>query len=326
MLDDIGQALFGDMNAELDAMMIEFERSTSLDWEGSELGVAHAAIKQELHTQLMAALTGGTAAAPLTVNGYSDNPALDAMPASPVGPTLSESILSGWEYEYNKAWSASGGKYDPFNDALARKTFAGNREYIKWLDRVADAQLAQDFRDFGSIYYQTASTLIAPIGMVDTAYQILNGDMSAAEAAVAVATMGKGRAIGSAERLGANGAERAFQGGAYGRLSAGPGIERHHLPADSVTPFTRYSGPAIQMDRADHLLTSSHGSRGLEGALYRSEIKQLIEGGRMRDAMAIEIRDVRRTAVQGGGSITKYNPAIREMLDYTYQKNWLTKK
>ncbi|MEZ0604617.1 LysM peptidoglycan-binding domain-containing protein [Paraburkholderia sp. IW21] len=118
-------------------------------------------------------------------------------------------------------------------------------------------------------------------------------------------------------------ATSAFRGGAYGRLETGVGIERHHLPANSASPITTYSGPAIQMDKADHLLTSSHGSRGLAGAEYRSEIEQLVQQGQMRQAMATEIWDVRRVAVAGGGVPTKYNGAIREMLDYSYGKGWL---
>ncbi|MEZ5688505.1 MAG: hypothetical protein R3E21_06950 [Caenibius sp.] len=94
---------------------------------------------------------------------------------------------------------------------------------------------------------------------------------------------------------------------------------------DSISPYTRYSGPAIQMDKSDHILTSSHGSQGLEGALYRSEIKQLIDDGNMRGAMAREIWDVRRSAVQGGGSVSKYNDAIRGMLDYSYGKGFIEK-
>jgi len=120
-------------------------------------------------------------------------------------------------------------------------------------------------------------------------------------------------------------AGRTYSGGAYGRISAQKGvIERHHAPADSVSPYTTYSGPAIQMDYADHLLTSSRGS-SLDAILYRSEVKQLIDGGNMRGAMAMEIRDIRRVAVDGGGSIRKYNPATREMLDYAYGKGWLSK-
>jgi hypothetical protein len=121
-------------------------------------------------------------------------------------------------------------------------------------------------------------------------------------------------------------AGRTYEGGAYGRLSAEKGvIERHHAPADSVSPYTTYSGPAIQMDYADHLLTSSHGSQGLEGALYRADVKALIDSGNMRGAMAKEIWDIRRVSTQSVGSPTKYNAATRQMLDYAYAKGLLNK-
>jgi hypothetical protein len=188
------------MNAELDEIMIEFERSTSLDWEGSPAQAAHTRIKEALHAQIMSALTGGGAApAPLEAGGYRENPFLDPMPTIPRSPTFSLSILNGWEAEYKASWQKSGGKYDPYNDALARKGFAANREYIAWLDRVADAQLARDMTDFGTEYWKISSMVIAPLGAVDTAYHILNGDMTAGEAAFALATMGKGRALKAAE-------------------------------------------------------------------------------------------------------------------------------
>lgn len=94
-------------------------------------------------------------------------------------------------------------------------------------------------------------------------------------------------------------ARRAYSGGAHGRLSVELGvIERHHAPAKSVSPYTDYSGPAIQMDYADHLLTSSHGYQGLTGRLYRAEVQQLIDAGNMRGAMAKEIWDIRRVSVE----------------------------
>ena len=46
-----------------------------------------------------------------------------------------------------------------------------------------------------------------------------------------------------------------------------------------------------------------------------STFHRLVEQGQMRKAMAREIWDVRRAAVEGGGSATKYNKAIQEMLD-----------
>jgi|GEM_PF-4768536 len=159
---------------------------------------------------------------------------------------------------------------------------------------------------------------------VDREWTWSNG-ITVGTSAIPIVGRGAGKILGRIISREAAPGARVFRGGAYGRLPGGPGIERHHLPADSVSPFTRYSGPAIEMERADHLLTSSHGSQGLEGALYRSEIKDLIDGGQMRNAMAREIVDVRRAAVLGGGSATKYNGAIREMLGYSYKKGWLGK-
>ena len=105
-----------------------------------------------------------------------------------------------------------------------------------------------------------------------------------------------------------------YRGGAYGKLDRVEGLERHHMPADSVSPIPRHKGPAIQMDKADHALTSSYGSSNAAKA-YRSEVA----GMSPRDAMAREIRDVRRI----GG--TKYNQATREMLDYAKQSGYLNK-
>jgi hypothetical protein len=119
---------------------------------------------------------------------------------------------------------------------------------------------------------------------------------------------------------------RSYSGGAYGRLPSIAGLERHHTPADSVTPWTRYSGPAIQMEIADHLRTSSHGRQGLAGAEYRAQVGELMQHGRVRDAMAMEIRDVRRAVVTGGRPISTYNPAIQDMLWYMRDRGFLPGK
>jgi len=84
----------------------------------------------------------------------------------------------------------------------------------------------------------------------------------------------------------------SYTGGAYGKLDRAAGLERHHMPADSVSRIARARGPAIQMDAADHALTSSYGNSARAQA-YREEIGSLIEQGRRRDAMARDIRDVR---------------------------------
>ena len=109
---------------------------------------------------------------------------------------------------------------------------------------------------------------------------------------------------------------KAPRGGRHGKtkLPWGDGLESHHLPPKSVNGLHPDAGPAIQMTRGDHLLTSSHGSRA-GSAGYRSHIEDLLNQGRVREAMAIEIRDVRRAALEGSGDMRKYNNALKEMLE-----------
>jgi hypothetical protein len=87
------------------------------------------------------------------------------------------------------------------------------------------------------------------------------------------------------------------------------------MPADSINPLGREDGTAIQMEPQDHRLTSSYGN-SREAQAYRGEILDRINSGDMRGAMAKEIRDVRRAAREASGDGSKYNNAIREMLDY----------
>jgi len=58
---------------------------------------------------------------------------------------------------------------------------------------------------------------------------------------------------------------------------------------------------------------------------YRTEIKGMIDSGDMRKAMATEIRDVRRAAQQVSGDKTKYNGAMREMMDYSRSSGYIPK-
>ena len=105
-----------------------------------------------------------------------------------------------------------------------------------------------------------------------------------------------------------------YRGGSYGGTTK-PGVESHHAPANSTSPLPKSQGPAVQMDPTDHKGTSSHGHQGADGALYRSEIESLLKDGRWRDAMAQEIKDIRRVARETGDP-KKYNEAIKEMLEY----------
>ncbi|KZN49757.1 hypothetical protein N476_18365 [Pseudoalteromonas luteoviolacea H33] len=114
------------------------------------------------------------------------------------------------------------------------------------------------------------------------------------------------------------GAQKVFNGGAFGKLKTGNGIERHHMPADSINGIKRARGPSIQMLKEDHRKTSSWGNSAPSQA-YKAEVKSLIDSGQMRKAMAMEIKDVRS---QFG---RKYNQATREMLDYAKKEGFLNK-
>ena len=81
------------------------------------------------------------------------------------------------------------------------------------------------------------------------------------------------------------------------------------MPARSISPIDAEKGPAIKMERDEHRLTSSYGS-GPGAVEHRAKIKEMIDKGEWRQALATEIRDVRRVAG------TKYNQAIKEMLKY----------
>jgi hypothetical protein len=109
----------------------------------------------------------------------------------------------------------------------------------------------------------------------------------------------------------------APKGGPHGqtKLPWGDGFESHHMPPKAVNGLHPDVGPAIKMERVDHLLTSSHGSRA-GSAVYRSHIQDLLNQGKVREAMATEINDARRAAMQGSGDRRKYNDAIQEMLEY----------
>jgi len=114
-----------------------------------------------------------------------------------------------------------------------------------------------------------------------------------------------------------------YRGGAHAEMKSptGDGFESHHMPADAATAIPRERGPAIQMDPLDHARTSSNGKMA-GSAQYRAEIENMIQAGNFRGAMAKEIRDVRRVAEEVSGNRTKYNEAIREMLDYAKREGY----
>ena len=107
-----------------------------------------------------------------------------------------------------------------------------------------------------------------------------------------------------------------YRGGAHSKTSkpANDGKDSHHMPADDVSPLSRSNGPAIQMDPEDHKVTSSNGS-SRDAVQYRQLIERLLKDGKWRDAMAMEIKDVRDIAKEAGDP-KKYNEAMQEMLEY----------
>ncbi|WP_433346316.1 LamG-like jellyroll fold domain-containing protein [Micromonospora sp. CA-111912] len=100
-------------------------------------------------------------------------------------------------------------------------------------------------------------------------------------------------------------------GGMYGRLQpAGTGKQINHMPADWSTgkSITKYSGPSIRMDVADHVQLYTTGS-SLEAQAWRMMQKDLISQGRIDEALQMDINDV--TSRFPG----KYDDAIGELLD-----------
>lgn len=96
-------------------------------------------------------------------------------------------------------------------------------------------------------------------------------------------------------------------GGKYGDLQpAGTGNEINHIPANSVSPLSTYSGPSIRMEYADHRAVYSTGSY-LESQAWRMRQKELIDAGDFRGAIQMDVDDIR---ARFGN---KYDEAITEM-------------
>jgi len=107
-----------------------------------------------------------------------------------------------------------------------------------------------------------------------------------------------------------------YRGGAHSgtKKPQNDGLDSHHIPAKKASPLQEDHGPTIQMKPTDHGKTSSNGKvKGF--ANYIDRIEMLISQGRWRDAMVVEIEDIRRVAKRQG-NLRRYNIALREMLEY----------
>lgn len=101
-------------------------------------------------------------------------------------------------------------------------------------------------------------------------------------------------------------------GGSYGELyreGEGDKYEIHHMPADSTSNLERNDGPAIRMEKADHRETASCGN-SREAREYRAEQKSLIEQGKFREAMQMDIDDIHEKFGD------KYDAGIKQMCEY----------
>lgn len=98
-------------------------------------------------------------------------------------------------------------------------------------------------------------------------------------------------------------------GGAYKDIPANGG-EVHHMPAKSVSPFSKGKGPAIRMDTEDHRRTASYGS-SKDAQNYRAKQKQLIDQNQFRKAQQMDIEDVQSKFGN------KYDEHIKQMKEYT---------
>lgn len=102
------------------------------------------------------------------------------------------------------------------------------------------------------------------------------------------------------------------KGGSYGEIfkeGEGDKYEVHHMPADSTTELERNDGPAIKMEKEDHRQTASCGS-SREAREYRAKQKELIDQGKFREALQMDIDDIHDKFGD------KYDDAISEMLEY----------
>ncbi|MBP1566617.1 MAG: hypothetical protein J6A58_12805 [Oscillospiraceae bacterium] len=107
-------------------------------------------------------------------------------------------------------------------------------------------------------------------------------------------------------------AENVKNGGSYKEVkkhSDSETHEVHHMPADVISPIKTDDGPAIKMEKEDHRKTANWGSSS-EAREYRAMQKELIDSGKFREAIQLDIDDIR------GKFGNKYDGAISEMMKY----------
>ena len=105
-------------------------------------------------------------------------------------------------------------------------------------------------------------------------------------------------------------------GGSYAELksegwgwNSEPPREIHHMPSCESSPLERGDGPSIVMEYNDHRETASCGN-SREAQEYRQQQKKLIEEGKFREALQMDIDDIHDKFGD------KYDDSIEQMLQY----------
>lgn len=111
-----------------------------------------------------------------------------------------------------------------------------------------------------------------------------------------------------------------IKGGAYEDVKA-PGVDAHHMPADSISPFSRNEGPCIPMDPEDHKETLSYGS-SKQAKEHRKKQEKLIREGKFYEALQLDIADLKSEKFKH-----KYDEHIKAVEEYAQKllvsKNYL---
>ncbi len=97
-------------------------------------------------------------------------------------------------------------------------------------------------------------------------------------------------------------------GGKYKSMDAWGG-ERNHIPPESISNLPLKRGPAIWMEKADHVKCKSTGY-SKEAIEHRAEQAKLIQQGKVREAVQMDIDDIK---IKTGD---KYEKGIKEILEY----------
>jgi hypothetical protein len=81
-------------------------------------------------------------------------------------------------------------------------------------------------------------------------------------------------------------------GGSYQSIQRTADNEIHHMPANEASPLHPKHGPAVRLERADHIKTASYGT-SREAREYRDRQRRLIIDGKFHEAAQMDVDDLR---------------------------------